>query len=416
MMLNTALPVAAALPGTATPAHNGAPVDDAAGFAQALDQAEARQRDAAGADAAAPAVDKKAPARGDKAAARTARLAIDAALGAVATPGTAGTAGVAPDESPAAAPSADDNVAPAEPAADAPMPSELAAWLSALPLPRPAPGAPAAATTAEKPSLPATAVVAGLAHAAVTAIGTSANTETSAGIEQPAVGARGSETATTLLPMARGAARGTASPAAVAGAAAIPQLPAIEAVLRANGLARETAATGAAESLPLIQPPGLALVQGAAQRPGEIAAPPQIELREAVDSKAFAPSLGATLSVLVRNGIEQAQLQLHPAELGPIDVRIRVDGHEAQVDFGAAHATTRQALQDAVPALAGALRDSGLTLTGGGVFEQARDPRSQAQPQTARGQTGAAADEGGAALQAPAARGARARGVVDLYA
>jgi flagellar hook-length control protein FliK len=120
--------------------------------------------------------------------------------------------------------------------------------------------------------------------------------------------------------------------------------------------------------------------------------------------------------VLVRNGIEHAQLQLRPADLGPIEVRIRVDGHEAQVDFSAAHAATRQALQDAVPALAGALRDSGLTLTGGGVYEQARDPRDQPQPQAARAQAGAAVDDGAAALQAPTARGVRARGVVDLYA
>ncbi len=100
------------------------------------------------------------------------------------------------------------------------------------------------------------------------------------------------------------------------------------------------------------------------------AAPLQAELRAPVGSNEFAPALGSQLSVMVRDGIEHAQLKLNPAEMGPIEVRISLDGTQAQVDFSAAHAATRQALQDAVPALAGALRENGLTLTGGGVFEQ----------------------------------------------
>jgi flagellar hook-length control protein FliK len=330
-----------------------------------------------------------------------------------------GPTALPPEEplTPATAASAEDNLPPAEPTADAPTPGELAAWVSALPLPlpRPTPAADESAPKSAKTSLPVVAMTPGpAAHAAAVALANAAEREARPAIELPAVGPRAPETTAVVAAPARGAARGTATPAAAATSAATPQLPTIEAALRATGLVRETAPAGGAEgATPL---PGMALLQGAAQRPADIATPLQIEVREPVDSKAFAPALGAQLSVLVRNGIEHAQLQLHPADLGPIDVRIRVDGQEAQVDFSAAHAATRQALQDAVPTLAGALRDSGLTLTGGGVYEQARDPRGQPQPQAARGQAGAAVDDGAAALPAPAARGVRARGVVDLYA
>ncbi len=143
----------------------------------------------------------------------------------------------------------------------------------------------------------------------------------------------------------------------------------------------------------------------------------QAELRALVGSNEFAPALGSQLSVMVRDGVEHAQLKLNPAEMGPIEVRISLDGTQAQVDFSAAHAATRQALQDAVPALASALRENGLTLTGGGVFEQAREQRGDARQDGSRSASGAPGGPlDGAAGASPAPRMPRARGVVDLYA
>ena len=173
--------------------------------------------------------------------------------------------------------------------------------------------------------------------------------------------------------------------------------------------------SGAEQTLPLPTPPGH--VAGILPRPAEAAAPVQAEVRPDIGSKEFAPALGSQLSVLVRNGIEHAQLKLNPAEMGPIEVRISIDGQQAQVDFSAAQAHTRQAMQDAVPALATALRENGLTLTGGGVFEQPRDSRGDAPAQTHAGGRAAPELAGDAPLPSSAApRLPRARGVVDLYA
>jgi flagellar hook-length control protein FliK len=87
------------------------------------------------------------------------------------------------------------------------------------------------------------------------------------------------------------------------------------------------------------------------------------------------------------------------------------------VNMSAEHAQTRQALEQALPTLASALRENGLALTGGGVFEQPRPPRDDA---PAPGHAGhLRGEEAGDELLVPATAAARigpARGVVDLYA
>lgn len=110
----------------------------------------------------------------------------------------------------------------------------------------------------------------------------------------------------------------------------------------------------------------------------------EARIATAVTDPGFAPALGATLTLLARDGVEQARLNLHPAEMGPITVQISVDGTAARVDFHAEVAATRAALEAALPALASALQDAGLSLSGGGVFQasasaQSGPPSSQAQ-------------------------------------
>ena len=151
----------------------------------------------------------------------------------------------------------------------------------------------------------------------------------------------------------------------------------------------------------------------------------------AVTDPAFAPALGAALTLLARDGVEQARLNLHPAEMGPITVQIAMDGTAARVDFQADVAATRAALQAALPALASALQEAGLSLSGGGVFQpSAEGQTTQGGAQSSQGQ-GSGAGQGGqgqprrSGLLSPAAgsgaepsrRIAKApRGIVDLVA
>lgn len=144
-------------------------------------------------------------------------------------------------------------------------------------------------------------------------------------------------------------------------------------------------------------------------------------------SPAFAPALGARVALLLRDGVREARLQVNPAGLGPVDVRIAVDGSLARVDLLAEHAPTRAALEQALPALAGALRDAGLTLAGGGVFDAARDAGTRNGGGRPDGGTHDPGSRSGDVPPPPhdgitpdparlAAVTATARGLVDVYA
>jgi len=159
---------------------------------------------------------------------------------------------------------------------------------------------------------------------------------------------------------------------------------------------------------------------------------PQV-LSQPLHDPGFASEMSARLSVLASQGVQEAQLHLNPAEMGPVQVQIVVDGQQAQVSFHAEHAETRAVLERSLPDLAAALRDTGLTLSGGGVFQaasggsgngsngsfqqQARDGAASSAAGNGRIQRVTGADDALPAIsRAGGVRGGPVRGVVDLYA
>jgi flagellar hook-length control protein FliK len=144
-----------------------------------------------------------------------------------------------------------------------------------------------------------------------------------------------------------------------------------------------------------------------------------------LQSPEFPPAFGAQISLFARNGIERATIEINPPEMGPISVQIALDGNGARVDFLADAAATRQVIEAALPTLASSLREAGLTLTGGGVFQQPQSSAGSAgqggsgQPGHGQGgRPGAPADDGGAGTAGPATvlRTGAQRGLVDLVA
>ena len=142
-------------------------------------------------------------------------------------------------------------------------------------------------------------------------------------------------------------------------------------------------------------------------------------VRAAVGSPEFPQELGVQLSVLARDGVQQAELHLNPTEMGPVSVQIVMDGTQARIDFGADVAATRHAIEAGLPELASALRDAGFTLAGGGVSQHAGG-RQGSDGDSAR-RDGGAARSGASAIDAgdSASRIVRTRvtaGGVDVYA
>lgn len=211
------------------------------------------------------------------------------------------------------------------------------------------------------------------------------------------------------------------------------RMPAIESAAHAQREEASAAATHTREpSTPAAASTGFSLPAGF--EPVQTAAAPATPTPTAADagvvslplpvpleSPEFAAAFGVEISLLAKDGVQQAELHLNPAEMGPVSVQIALDGERAHVDFGAQAAATRAAIEASLPELAAALRDAGLTLAGGGVTQhggQGADARGEGRREGERGSTRMGRSESVDAVAAPrpAWRGRAGASGVDLYA
>ncbi|MDC9588831.1 flagellar hook-length control protein FliK [Xenorhabdus sp. XENO-10] len=73
-----------------------------------------------------------------------------------------------------------------------------------------------------------------------------------------------------------------------------------------------------------------------------------------------------------RNGLQQAELSLHPQELGALHIRMSVEDNQAQLHFVSAHQNVRAALEAALPGLRHALAENGIQLAQSSVNNDAQ--------------------------------------------
>lgn len=142
-------------------------------------------------------------------------------------------------------------------------------------------------------------------------------------------------------------------------------------------------AAPASRSLDALGPPPLPLAAGLTPPTAPAggphapagAAPLSQTLSTPVHDPDFPDALAQRITLLTRQGVQEAHLHLNPAEMGPVSVHIAVSGQQAQVEFAASAAATRSALEASLSNLAAALHGAGLTLTGGGVSQEAPSRR-----------------------------------------
>ena len=92
------------------------------------------------------------------------------------------------------------------------------------------------------------------------------------------------------------------------------------------------------------------------------ATPASYPITVPVQDPRFPDALGERVAWLVREGMQSAELTLHPKELGPIRIDLSIDGEAASIGFSAAQADTRGAIEQALPRLREMLADQGLQL------------------------------------------------------
>ncbi|MCL7929285.1 flagellar hook-length control protein FliK [Halomonas llamarensis] len=156
------------------------------------------------------------------------------------------------------------------------------------------------------------------------------------------------------------------------------------------------------------------LSQGAAAQ-GSIATP--------VSSPAWSQQLGQQLVQFAQRGGEQhVKLQLHPAELGPLSISLKVGEQGTQALFLSAQAQVRQVIEQAIPQLREALAEQGISLGETSVGEQ-RQQNGESElaegGSNTAGQSGSTLEGGGEDTSEPTSLPPRAvaiDGRVDLYA
>ncbi len=103
----------------------------------------------------------------------------------------------------------------------------------------------------------------------------------------------------------------------------------------------------------------------AAAAPGQPSAsslPAQMTLALPVQQAGWDQAMGERVVWMTRSNIQQAQIQLNPRELGPIEIKISMQNDQTHVNFVAHHATTREAIEAALPRLREMLGEQGLNL------------------------------------------------------
>ncbi|MDR5866452.1 flagellar hook-length control protein FliK [Halomonas koreensis] len=148
--------------------------------------------------------------------------------------------------------------------------------------------------------------------------------------------------------------------------------------------------------------------------------PQQASLTTPVDNPAWPRQLGQQLIRFGQAGGEQRiEMKLHPAELGPLSVTLKMGDQGAQAHFLSAHAQVRQTLEQAIPQLRETLAEQGISLAETSVGEQQQGGADGDDPAFV-GLAGQPTGEGDAGIEGDPAdeplRQAALDGRVDLYA
>lgn len=143
-------------------------------------------------------------------------------------------------------------------------------------------------------------------------------------------------------------------------------------------------------------------------------APRVVTIATPAQAPEFKEALALQVSLLAKDGVNEATLQLNPENMGPISVQISTDGTQARVEFAVESSATRDIIEAGMPDLASALRDAGLTFSGGSVSQNNSQRGDSPPPQPGRSRS--SPNEGVEAPPLPQPNLRVRLGGLDLYA
>ena len=167
-----------------------------------------------------------------------------------------------------------------------------------------------------------------------------------------------------------------------------------------------------------------AVAQPAASATAMTPTAPQINAQ--LGSPEWQQAVSQQVLMFSRNGQQNAELRLHPDDLGAIQISLKLDNDQAQLNMISGHSQVRAALEAALPHLRTALAESGINLSqsniGSDAFPQSQSFGGQQESRRDQAQGGFSLtpdnDNDVTPLAVPAALQARAAGTsaVDTFA
>lgn len=120
-----------------------------------------------------------------------------------------------------------------------------------------------------------------------------------------------------------------------------------------------------------------------------IATPLAPQISAQLGSQEWQQAVSQHVTLFTRQGQQSAELRLHPEDLGQIQISLKLDDNQAQLQMVSAHSHVRAALEATLPALRIALAESGIQLgqsniSSGENFAQAQQQSGQQQQQSQR--------------------------------
>lgn len=156
--------------------------------------------------------------------------------------------------------------------------------------------------------------------------------------------------------------------------------------------------------------------------PAGVAAPAAV-ISQPLGTHEWQQAISQHVTLYTKQGQQSAELHLHPEDLGQVQISLKLDENQAQLQMVSAHSNVRAALEAALPMLRTQLAENGIQLAQSTIssesFAGQQQQSSQQQQQASRsGQQGGFNDESEELLATPAALQSAARGnsAVDIFA
>ncbi|WNN47177.1 flagellar hook-length control protein FliK [Siccibacter colletis] len=216
--------------------------------------------------------------------------------------------------------------------------------------------------------------------------------------------------------------KGAGAAAAVTPAATAQQLAdsqVVQPVVAGEKVQADTSATASPASHNLT--PLAASIASVNTTSAQIATPVTPHINAQLGTPEWQTSVSQHITLFTRQGQQSAELRLHPEDLGSVQISLKIDDNQAQLQMVSPHSHVRSALEAALPMLRTQLAENGIQLGQSSISSESSaggQQTDQQQQQASRGNGFSFSGSEDEVLSAPAALQAAARGnnAVDIFA